>query len=588
MFMYIAPRTSHSALTPSTYRRFAVSLGSRLNAVRLNAYESICAMLDDGLIIPRLPDGGKNIALHASGSSAQQDLDSFINKDLQAMEAYLERKATARGRVLETIKTNLPFDQVLPTMTMYRNEWHKMCSDSEVLKIGIVNDLAKLVNDTLEAFLWCAKLIDAYKAEKALQEEAGQAEGEEVNSYEGRDLYGIWLEHIQKGKRCVAEGSEERMRQLVDEAEDIAVNAEGASCSSELLRQFEEKRDVIEILGRRCVNMQRHLPILSKRLGAAGQQMETMFDGLLAIVKERSELFSIVCEIERAAASDDESDGEDDDELNVNFECQEFFHSLEEKLINAGKSHMASTVATRLLKSGRKNAPARGTKGGNHKNSGGEREKVQKWDKGLVEGFLGEGAEGGKVWRALEVVVEEMAGKGEGEEWEGRLEGGRAALQERRASAKKLASVLLNKTSFALMMEAGIKVYGEQDDLVVGEMLQADLKDYLDVATKTVIVLKELLESAKDIVAIKKKDAEAMVFKLEANAGEGEGEKAGGVQTVDGKRIVCGFKDKLNQENERDGKVQRCSNYELTDKLLKAATDETNLAMMFEGWVSWF
>jgi hypothetical protein len=306
-----------------------------------------------------------------------------------------------------------------------------MCGDPSAAKIGIVADLSSLVNESLEALLYCAQVVDAYKAEKAAQEQASLNKGPGDCPFEGRDLYTIWFEHLQKARSCIGVDDQEGLLKLVEEADEIAVTAEGTKCSPEILAHFQHRKGELEALRRRCVNMKRHLPVLSKRLGAQGEQMEAQFEGLLQIINERCDLADVVCALESGNEGEEEG-GEDDDDLAINFEMSVLFEALGEKFSGAVKQKEVSKTAKRIARMRGPGKPKADRTG---------------WNKGVVDSFFNN-TEWDVITGALKKVPAFAQDDGA---WSELLKECSAFLVDRKVVCKRVAGVVCGKSNFEKM-----------------------------------------------------------------------------------------------------------------------------------------
>lgn len=104
-----------------------VKVAERENAMSSEKFEQVAAMIDDGLIIPRLPGkdilprtwSGKYWSSLANDTSAVRALEAFLSTEFAEQETYLTNKCDAQRRVAATIATNKSFQDQLPAMTMY-------------------------------------------------------------------------------------------------------------------------------------------------------------------------------------------------------------------------------------------------------------------------------------------------------------------------------------------------------------------------------------------------------------------------------------------------------------------------------------
>ncbi|GMH56768.1 hypothetical protein TL16_g02214 [Triparma laevis f. inornata] len=221
-----------------------------------------------------------------------------------------------------------------------------------------------------------------------------------------------------------------------------------------------------------------------------------------------------------------------------------------------------------------------------------------------------------KVEAEIEEISKGVTSLGEHREWqalcsvfssrlvEGKV-GGEGGNMAGKGMSEGLVISLGNCGTLEHLKSAAKKAYGAYEDENVGEILLRDVQKFGEMRKRVADSVGKLLVVAKRKLTEVTLEIEGEIVRLEGTRGDGreglDGGKAGAAgagsgvgvkmnpkvyEKVDGTKILKIVKDKLEKGKTKD----RGKNiYDtITEDLIKEATDDENLASMFEGWCSWF
>ena len=609
----------------------------------------VCSVVDTAMVLPGLAQqlGASASREFYMGSSSvfTAKYENFLRVNCTDMQNFLQSKMKVAVAIDEAIMTNKPFEEQLPIWTAYKHQFYKMCQDGQAQKIGIVSDLYSLVETTLETLLWCSKLIDEYKQEK---ERIG-------GKIDAGSVYKNWLECIKRAKMATMStaGGKQAMRasnitSILEEARRHQIDP-GGEVPRDLMGRFVEKRDAVELIMRKCDNISRHLPVLSKRLGPLGKNICDMFASLQAIVGERLDIFAVICDIEGFKSSkdkarsvwegepvnalaDSENDRDDNDresesDGNINVLIDEFFEELLKSRQDAEKERAISGVLKRLkefdtgeetkeqggaVSPGRKgsfgkydasNSTSSGGSSNNSNSNGKKGNPVSPlsksnpnahWPKSIVDELFDD-----KDWSSVMTTLsatpympcdasfEVSSKKKEG--WQELWKQAKAALILRQSKAKAL-KIILSKSTVAEVKVSSAAFFNCEPSKVgaIGELLQAELKKFDTCHDQVIEKLQRMVEYQRVMCAGIREELSRRLTRLHESGG-GAGTCHGRIspagRVVEGRSIIRLIQGKLSARDSGNRGGSRCGEAE---QIIQQATDDDNLAHMYEGWCSWF
>ena len=611
---------------------FVLKASMNAGSVGAEHLDAVSGIIDESMLLPDAlissghETGNKSaFDLHALMNlrGSQENLRIFMEGDAAPMMKYLERRCKITNTAWQSLKHNKPFDAQLPVFKAMKQQWADLFRTAGGVGTGIVGDLSALVDSCLECSAWCSKLVDEYKTERGLHDS-------NVRSNES-----AWLKHVKAGLTCIE--SKVKFDEVTSEA---TRSFEGrVVMKEELIEKFREKRDECASLVRRCGNMQRHLPVLCKRMGETGKKMEGMFEVVMSIVKERGDIFYIICEVEGGREekgkgagfvvgqeqAEEKDDGEEAGEL-----CDmlpDFWATFRAVADSARREKRASESARRIVKCRAVAGPPVASapppqqeakkKGQGYKNkaknppSPSQQQQptqnsrmfslgaVMEWPKAKVERLLSDpllllaGVEEGiKAVGTLDCMKGPCSS-----EWDAAVAAYRSTLASTSPS-EKLFMALRGRSSVSAVKIAARQAYkGEESP---GEMLLKDLTTYAEGRRAVVDGLERLLS----LVKAKVEELRAEIDKETANlleevggGGGGAGDKEAGKDFFCGRGLAGHWKKgelvpgnsivKLMAEKLSGGGSKENVQATVHD-LLKDATSDDKLSMMFEGWCSWF